>query len=147
MKTNKKWQKCISKHKVALFTLNLPHCSMMYHAPNTRDMEKIQLIRNYQWNTLILREKYPFSECFWPVFSPIRTEYGDLLCKYLHSVWMRENKDQENSRYGHFLCSDNQRNQNGKMSTKSPIPLKRSGIEATDSIYHNRTSCLYIKLS
>ena len=31
------------------------------------------------------------------VFSRIRTEYGDLLCKSLYSVQMRENKDQKNS--------------------------------------------------
>ena len=28
---------------------------------------------------------------FWSVFSPIRTEYGDLLLKSLYSVWIREN--------------------------------------------------------
>ena len=42
---------------------------------------------------------------FWSVFSPIRTEYGDLLCKYSYSVQMRENNNQKNSEYGHFLRS------------------------------------------
>ena len=42
-----------------------------------------------------LREKCPYSELFWSVFSRIWTEYGE----------MRENVDQNNSEYGHFLCS------------------------------------------
>ena len=32
---------------------------------------------------------------FRSVFSCIRTEYGDLLCKFLYSVQIQENKDQE----------------------------------------------------
>ena len=43
-----------------------------------------------------LREKCPFSEFLWSVFSRIRTEY---------SVLMRENADQKNSEYGHFSRS------------------------------------------
>ena len=41
-----------------------------------------------------LREKYPYSEFFWSVFSRIRTEYGDLQI------------NQKNSKYGYFLRSD-----------------------------------------
>ena len=37
------------------------------------------------------------------IFSHILTEYGDLLCKSPYSVRMRENADQKNSKYGHFL--------------------------------------------
>ena len=51
---------------------------------------------------LSLRKKCPYSEFFWSVFSRIRTEYGDLLCKFPYSVLMRENADQKNSEYGHF---------------------------------------------
>ena len=40
------------------------------------------------------------------VESRIRTEYGDFLCKSPYSVQMRENMDQKNSEYGHFLHSD-----------------------------------------
>ena len=35
---------------------------------------------------------------FWSVFSHIRTEYGDLLCKPMYSVRMRKNKDQKKLR-------------------------------------------------
>ena len=54
---------------------------------------------------LILRKKCPYSEFFWSVFSRIRTEYGDLLCKCPYSVQMWENTDQKNSKYGYFLRS------------------------------------------
>ena len=42
---------------------------------------------------------------FWSVFSRIRTEYGEILHISLYSVQMRENTDQNNSKYGHFLRS------------------------------------------
>ena len=44
----------------------------------------------------------PSSEFFWPVFSRITTEYRDLQGKSRHTAQMRENKDQQNSEYGHF---------------------------------------------
>ena len=37
----------------------------------------------------------------------IRTEYGEILCISLYSVWRPENADQNNSEYWHFLFSDN----------------------------------------
>ena len=37
--------------------------------------------------------------------SRIRTKYGDLLCKSSYSVRIRENTDQKNYDYGHFLRS------------------------------------------
>ena len=46
-------------------------------------------------------EKGSYSELFWSVFSRIWTEY-----RALYSVRMRENTDQNNSEYGHFLRSD-----------------------------------------
>ena len=49
--------------------------------------------------------KFPYSEFFWSTFFCIRTEYGDLQSKSLYSVQMRENTDQKNSEYGHFLRS------------------------------------------
>ena len=59
-----------------------------------------------------LREKCPYLELFWPVFSRIRPEYGEILriSPYLvrispYSVRMRENVDQSNSEDGHFLPS------------------------------------------
>ena len=52
-----------------------------------------------------LRKKCPYLELFWSVFSRIRTEYGEIRSISLYSVRMRENVDQNNSKYGHFLRS------------------------------------------
>ena len=51
----------------------------------------------------LLREKYPYSELFWSVrsISP-------------HSVLMRENTNQNNSEYGHFLRNEPSAYQNAK---------------------------------
>ena len=45
------------------------------------------------------------SRLFWSVFSRIRTEYREILRISPYSVRMRENTDQNNSEYGHFLRS------------------------------------------
>ena len=51
-----------------------------------------------------LREKFPYSELFWSVFSRIWTDYGEILIlRDTHSVRMRENTDQNNSEYVHFF--------------------------------------------
>ena len=42
----------------------------------------------------------------WSVFSHIRTEDGEIRSIFPYSVRMRENTDQENSKYGHFSRSD-----------------------------------------
>ena len=69
-------------------------------------MEKIlKLILLLYSRNLALREKCPYSELFWSVFSRIRTEYGETLCIFPYSIRIRENTDQNNSRYGHFLRS------------------------------------------
>ena len=52
-----------------------------------------------------LREKFAYSELFWSVFSHIQTEYEEILRISPYSVQMRENTDQNNSKYGHFLGS------------------------------------------
>ena len=46
-------------------------------------------------NTLPSREKCPYSEFFWPVFSGIRAEYGLIqsISPYLVRMW--ENTDQK----------------------------------------------------
>ena len=49
-----------------------------------------------------LRKKYLYSEFFWPIFSRIRTKYGEIRSISPYSVQMRENTDQKNSEYGHF---------------------------------------------
>ena len=62
----------------------------------------------YEWNSVeisSLSEKCPYSEIFWSAFSRIRTEYGEILRISSYSVRMRENTDQKNSEYGHFLRS------------------------------------------
>ena len=52
-------------------------------------------------------KKCPYLEFFWSVFSQIRTEYGEIRSISPFSVRMRENTDQKNSEYGHFLRSIN----------------------------------------
>ena len=54
-----------------------------------------------------LREKCSYSEFFWPAYSYIRTEYGEINFISLHSDRMRGNTDQKNSEHGHFSRSDN----------------------------------------
>ena len=54
---------------------------------------------------LSLRKKCPYSELFWPVFSSIRTEYGETLRISQYLVRMRENVDQNYSEHGLFLHS------------------------------------------
>ena len=51
------------------------------------------------------RKKCPYLELFWSVFCRIWTEYGEIQSISPYSVQMRENADQNNSEYGHFLRS------------------------------------------
>ena len=62
---------------------------------------------NYEPSTksLPLSKKCTHSELFWSIFSPIRTEYGEIRSISLYSVRMWENADQNNSEHGHFLRS------------------------------------------
>ena len=53
-----------------------------------------------------LSKKCLYSGLFWSVFSRIRTEYGEIRSISPYSVRIRENKDQNNSEYGHFSRSD-----------------------------------------
>ena len=59
-----------------------------------------------------LRKKCPYSELLWFVFSCIRTEYGKIRSISPYSVRMRENADQNNSKYGHFSRRVNPKNDN-----------------------------------
>ena len=54
---------------------------------------------------ITLREKYLYLELLWSVFSGIRTEYEEILHFSPYLVRMRENTDQNNTEYGHFLRS------------------------------------------
>ena len=49
-----------------------------------------------------LREKCPYSEFFWSIFSLIRTEYGEILRISPYSVRMWENTGMKKSECGHF---------------------------------------------
>ena len=53
-----------------------------------------------------MREKCSNTEFFWSVFSHIWTECVDLRSKSSYSVQIRENTDQKNSLFGHFLHSE-----------------------------------------
>ena len=50
-----------------------------------------------------LREKCPYSELFWSVFSRIWNEYGEIFRISPSSVRMRETADQNNSEYRLFF--------------------------------------------
>ena len=54
----------------------------------------VRLLISSEFLLVTLREKCPYSELFWSVFSRIRTEYGEILRISLYSVRMRENTDQ-----------------------------------------------------
>ena len=53
--------------------------------------------------TPTLCEKCPYSELFWSTFSRIWTEYGEYSISLRIQSKMRENADQNNSEYEHFL--------------------------------------------
>ena len=59
----------------------------------------VKQLKMKQKNKNTLREKFPYSEFLWSVFSCLRTEYRDFLSKSLYSVKMRENTDQNNFEY------------------------------------------------
>ena len=52
---------------------------------------------------LPLRKKCPYLELLWSAFSRIPTEYGEIRNISPYSVRIRENADQNNSKYGQFL--------------------------------------------
>ena len=52
-----------------------------------------------------LRKKCPYSELFWSAFSRIRTGYEEIRSISPYSIQMRENADQNNSEYQHFLLN------------------------------------------
>ena len=57
-------------------------------------------------NKKSLREKCLYSELLWSVFSRIRTDYRDIRSIIPYLVRKRENEDQINSEYEHFLRSE-----------------------------------------
>ena len=69
------------------------------------DVGNLQLDLTVTW-LQSLREKCPYSELFWFTFSRFWTEYEEIRIISPYSVQMRENADQNNSEYGHFLRSE-----------------------------------------
>ena len=59
----------------------------------------------YKNENFTLLKKCRYSELLWSAFSRIRTEYGEIRSISPYSVRMRENVDQSNSEYGHYLRS------------------------------------------
>ena len=53
-----------------------------------------------------MRKKWSYSEFFSSAFSRIRTEYREVFRISPYSIQMRENVDQNNSKYGHFSRSE-----------------------------------------
>ena len=52
------------------------------------------------------REKCPYLEFFWSLFSRMQTEDREIRSTSPYSVLMRENTKQKNSEYRHFLRND-----------------------------------------
>ena len=85
------------------------------HLPNFGEPGSIEISGNFQkllknWYFLgvqfeTLRKTCPYSELFWSVFSRIWTEHGEILRISPYLVGIRENTNQNNSEYGHFLRS------------------------------------------
>ena len=84
--------------------------------------------------SITLREKCPYSELFWSAFSRIWTEYGEILCisPYLAQMW--ENVDQNNSKYGHFLCSV-------RFQYFEMIPIKLSNSKVYPGLKNTSKNC------
>ena len=88
------WVFKLGKHKKYLF--DWVYLSIYFY-DSLREIWR-NLLNYTTWKVSVLGD-------FWSLFSHIRTQYGDLLRKSPYSVWMRENTDQKNSEYGHFLRS------------------------------------------
>ena len=85
-----------------LFDL-LASCSLLSHSDYIY-LVKL-LLQQLQLVWLSLPKKCPYSELFCSTFSRIRTEYGEILRISPCSAQMRENVEQNNSEYRHFLPS------------------------------------------
>ena len=72
------------------------------------DLSNEKFVTFVNVNLRALRERCPHSKLFWSVFSGIRTEYGEIRISPYY-VRMLENMDQNNSEYGHFLHSGDEK--------------------------------------
>ena len=89
-------------------------CSITNKTPKILQWASIILIRGANCaseiailpaSRVITAWKCLYSEWFWSTFSCIRTESGETHRIFPYSAGMRENVDQNNSEYGHFIGS------------------------------------------
>ena len=67
--------------------------------------KKVCKILSYVEHLVTPRQKYPYSDLFWSIFSRIWTEYRKILRISPYSVQMRKNTSQINCEYGYFSRS------------------------------------------
>ena len=84
-------------------TVFLNRSKLKYGPMKLKAYEKF--IRMIELGAISLRKMFSYSELFWSAFSRIRTEYGEIRSISPYSVQMGENADQNNPKYGHFLCN------------------------------------------
>ena len=88
------------------------------------EISLVVCIRFYcTFDNLTLREKCPYSELFWSIFSSIRTEYGEIRSISPYSVRMQENTDQNNFEHGHSLRSVTSQVKNLTEVNISPVSI------------------------
>ena len=79
-------------------------CEIFKNTSSAEHLVRLALSDHIRWKqTHITAWKVSVFGVFWSVSSRIRTEYGEILRISPYSVRMRENTDQNNSEYGHFL--------------------------------------------
>ena len=66
---------------------------------------KTKCLSSVNHTTKTIHHHHHHSELFWSAFSRIQTVYGEMRSISPYSVQNRENADQNNSEYGHFLRS------------------------------------------
>ena len=72
--------------------------------PERRQWRKGKEIVNFFFFLIHCVKSVQTWSFFWPVFSCIPTEYGDLFRKSPYSGRIQENTDQKNSVFGHISC-------------------------------------------
>ena len=88
-----------------LYDGELKKCFTFFLFPFLRSLLSNKVVL-YFYVKKALREKCPYSKFFWSVFSCIQTEYGEIMSISPYLVRMKENTDQKNSEYRHFLRSE-----------------------------------------
>ena len=99
-----RWLKIIYQYWWSTLVYNVTLVPIVYTERNCQVSYDF-LVNNLYVNQFTLREKCPYSEFFWSIFSHIRNEYGGIPRISPYSVRMRENTDQKNVENGHFSLS------------------------------------------